>query len=160
MRKVPFELPFVLGLAVLALTGCKGQTVAEAAKPVTESQARTVVSDFAKAVQSMDVATIDKWYADEAVGYDPELPDRIDGKVAMHVANARFVDMKFDHAEMPNPKIQILSPGMFIASGLSHFTSSAGKVKKADIRYTEVFKQQSDGNWQTVHEHLDFPPKA
>lgn len=153
------KMPFVLGLTAVALAGCAQKPTTQAAQPVTQSQAQAVVSDFGKAVQSMDLAAIDRWYADDVVGYDPGAPDRIDGKISMHVTNARFVDMKFDHAEMPTPKIQILGPDLFIASGLSHLTGSAGKVKKADIRYTEVFRKQSDGTWQTVHEHLDFAHK-
>lgn len=160
MRKVPLGVPFVLSLAVIALTGCKQQPTADAAQPVTEAQAKTVVTDFAKTIQSMDLTALDKWYADDVVGYDPQAPDPVEGKVSMHVANARFIDMKFDHADMPDPEIQILSPDLFVASGFSHLTSSTGKMKKADLRYTDIFKKQADGTWQLIHEHLDFPPKT
>lgn len=159
------NLSFALGLAALTLggtglAGCGQNTVVDAAQPVTEAEAQTVLADFSKAVQSMDLTAIDKWYNDDVVAFDPEAPARIDGKVSMHVANARFVDLKFDHAEMPDPKIQIIGPNLFIASGLAHLTSSTGKTKEAAFRYTEVFQKQADGTWQSINEHLDFPPKA
>ncbi|KHK91303.1 YybH family protein [Novosphingobium malaysiense] len=154
------NIQFALGLAALTLggvgiAGCSTQTTAEAAQPLTEAQADAVLADFAEAVGSMDLGTIDKWYADDIVAFDAGEPGRISGKVSMHVANARFVDMKFDHAEMPDAKIQILGPDLFIASGLAHLTSTAGKVKEADYRYTEVFQKQADGSWQSIHEHID-----
>lgn len=150
---------FALCLAALSLAGCSQQPKTEAVQPLTEAQAKVVVDSFVQAIQSMDVAKIDAMYADNVVGFDPGKPDRVDGKVAMHVMNVQYADMKFDHVEMPDPKIQILSPDLFIASGVSHFTSSTGKVKEADIRYSEVFRKQADGSWQVVHEHLDYPPK-
>ncbi|MCT2400776.1 YybH family protein [Novosphingobium mangrovi (ex Huang et al. 2023)] len=159
MRKVPFALCLAgLTLGGAGLAGCSQKTATETAEPVTKAEAQSVLADFAQAAQSMDLPMIDKWYDDDVIAYDAFGPDVIDGKVSMHVANARFVDMKFDHVEMPDPKIQILGPDLFIASGKVHLTSSAGKEKEADMRYTEVFRKKADGSWVTVHEHIDVPP--
>jgi ketosteroid isomerase-like protein len=160
MRRVSL----VLGLAALSLAapmmaGCNEKPAAQAVEPVTEAQARAVLVEFGKALQSMDMVKLDEWYSDDIVAYDAGKAEMITGKVSMHIANALFADMKFDHVEMPDPKIQILGPDLFIASGLSHFTSSTGKVKEADIRYSEVMHRQADGAWKSVHEHIDFPPK-
>ncbi|MCJ2177462.1 YybH family protein [Novosphingobium album (ex Hu et al. 2023)] len=161
MQKFPFAVSLAaLTLGSAGLAGCGQKTTTEAIQPVTEAEAKSVVADFATAAQSMDLPAIDKWYNDDVVAFDPQETGHILGKVSMHVANARFVDMKFDHADMPDPKIQILGPGQFIASGLAHLTSSTGKEKEADFRYTEVFQKQADGSWQSIHEHIDFPPKA
>lgn len=150
---------FALGLAVLTLAGCNQDSKVEAVEPLTQADATAVLDEFKDALQSMDLQKIDAMYADNVVAFDANAPDRIDGKIALHVMNAQFVDMKFDHAELPAPKIQILGPDLFIASGLSRFTSSTGKVKEAEVRYTEVMKKQADGTWQSIHEHIDFPPK-
>lgn len=156
---------FALGLAALTLGGaglsaCNSQPAVEAAPPLTEAQAGAILSDFAKAMGSMNLTGIDKWYANDIVAYEPEKAGRVSGKVTMHVSNAQFVDMKFDKSEMPDPKIQILGPNLFIASGLARLTSSAGKVKEAEIRYTEVFQKQADGSWQSIHENLAYPPET
>lgn len=154
MQKTAFAAVF----CSLLLTACGAAEEQPRTDPVTEAQAKSVVQDFAGALESLNLATVDKWYADDIVAFDAGDPDRISGKVSMHVANARFLDMKFDDVEMPDPRIQILGPDMFIASGTSRFSSSTGKVKEADIRYTEVFRRQSDGSWKSVHEHIDFVP--
>lgn len=159
------NVSFALGLAALTLGGaglsaCNSQPAAEAAPPLAETQAGAILSDFAKAMGSMDLTAIDKWYANDIVAYEPGDSGRISGKVTMHVSNAQFVDMKFDKAEMPDPKIQILGPDLFIASGVAHLTSSAGKVKDAEIRYTEVFQKQADGSWQSIHENAAYPPES
>lgn len=154
------NLPFALCLAVLPLAGCSNEPKAEAAQPLTEADAKAVVDNFSQAIQSMDVAKIDAMYADNVVGFDPSSPDRVDGKVAMHVMNVQFAAMKMDHVDMSDPKIQIIGPDLFIASGLSRFTSSTGKVKSTQVRYSEVFQKQADDSWKVIHEHLDFPPKA
>ena len=151
---------FALGLAALSLAGCSQQPAAQAAQPLTQADAQAVLDDFARALSSMDLQKVDDMYAADVVAFDPGKPERIGGKVALHVMNAQYVDMKFNHVEMPEPKFQILGPDLFIASGTAHFTGTDGKTKEGDVRYSEVFQKQPDGNWQSIHEHLDYPPKT
>ena len=150
-------MSIALACGSLLLASCEQK--ATPPSPVTEAE-MTTAFDAAKAAWiSMDIAKVDSLYADDVVAFDVAAPNPVEGKAAMHKFNEVFIGMKFDAAQMRNDRLRALGPDAFIASGIAHFTSTAGQVKEADIRYSETFQKQADGSWKIVHEHIDFPPK-
>lgn len=146
-------------LPVLALAFVTSACQQKPAAPVSEAEANTVLDTAKAAWASMDGAKMDLLYADNVTNIDVGAPGLNEGKDAVHKLNASFASMKFDKADFNPSKIVPLGADTFIAMGIAHFTSSTGKVKQADIRFSEVFRKQADGSWKIVHEHISFPPK-
>lgn len=154
-------LPLIALLVATTVGGCS-QGAADEAKlaPVTTEAASKAFDSASQAWTSMNAAKIDAIYADNVVAFDPGYPATINGLGALAPQNAKFAKLAFDGMRMTDRDIVPLGPTMFMATGVSHLTSSADAAKSMDVRFTEIFSRQPDGSWKIIHEHLSDVPEG
>ncbi|MFL6782262.1 MAG: YybH family protein [Sphingomicrobium sp.] len=147
-----------LGLASLALAGCKLQQ-SPAAAPLTTAEATRIAETAEASFTTGDVKAIMAQYAAGAVMFDAGQPAfSTDRKVQTGWAQG-FVSMKPADYHVPDRQIQLLGANAFISSGTETFTIESGSARPTiSIRFTDVFQRQRDGSWKIVHEHLSMPP--
>ena len=145
-----------LGLAALALSGCKLQ---HSAQPVTKAEATRIAEAAEANFTTGDVKKIMAQYADGAVMFDSSHAGlSTDRKVQTGWAQD-FVSMKPADYHVPDRQVQVLGPDAFVSSGTEVFTIAAGNARpQISARFTDVFQRQSDGSWEIVHEHVSLPP--
>jgi len=145
-----------LGLAALALSGCKLQ---HSAQPVTKAEATRIAEAAEANFTTGDVKKIMAQYADGAVMFDSSHAGlSTDRKVQTGWAQD-FVSMKPADYHVPDRQVQVLGPDAFVSSGTEVFTIAAGNARpQISARFTDVFQRQSDGSWKIVHEHVSLPP--
>ena len=145
-----------LGLAALALSGCKLQ---HSAQPVTKAEATRIAEAAEANFTTGDVKKVMAQYADGAVMFDSSHAGlSTDRKVQTGWAQD-FVSMKPADYHVPDRQVQVLGPDAFVSSGTEVFTIAAGNARpQISARFTDVFQRQSDGSWKIVHEHVSLPP--
>jgi len=145
-----------LGLAALALSGCKLQ---HSAQPVTKAEATRIAEAAEANFTTGDVKKIMAQYGDGAVMFDSSHAGlSTDRKVQTGWAQD-FVSMKPADYHVPDRQVQVLGPDAFVSSGTEVFTIAAGNARpQISARFTDVFQRQSDGSWKIVHEHVSLPP--
>ena len=145
-----------LGLAALALSGCKLQ---HSAQPVTKAEATRIAEAAEANFTTGDVKKVMAQYADGAVMFDSSHASlSTDRKVQTGWAQD-FVSMKPADYHVPDRQVQVLGPDAFVSSGTEVFTIAAGNARpQISARFTDVFQRQSDGSWKIVHEHVSLPP--
>jgi len=145
-----------LGLAALALSGCKLQ---HSAQPVTKAEATRIAEAAEANFTTGDVNKVMAQYADGAVMFDSSHAGlSTDRKVQTGWAQD-FVSMKPADYHVPDRQVQVLGPDAFVSSGTEVFTIAAGNARpQISARFTDVFQRQSDGSWKIVHEHVSLPP--
>jgi len=145
-----------LGLAALALSGCKLQ---HSAQPVTKAEATRIAEAAEANFTTGDVKKVMAQYADGAVMFDSSHAAlSTDRKVQTGWAQD-FVSMKPADYHVPDRQVQVLGPDAFVSSGTEVFTIAAGNARpQISARFSDVFQRQSDGSWKIVHEHVSLPP--
>ena len=145
-----------LGLAALALSGCKLQ---HSAQPVTKAEATRIAEAAEANFTTGDVKKVMAQYADGAVMFDGSHPTFSTDRKAQTDWARDFVSMKPADYHVPDRQVQVLGPDAFVSSGTEVFTIAAGNARpQISARFTDVFQRQSDGSWKIVHEHVSLPP--
>jgi ketosteroid isomerase-like protein len=147
-----------LGLATLALTGCKLQQ-AQDAQPLSTADATRIAEAAEANFTTGDAKAVMRQYAEGAVMFDAAQPAfTADRKVQTGWAQA-FVSMKPADYHVPDRQVQILGPNVFVSSGTEMYTIASGSARPTiSLRFSDVFQRQRDGSWKIVHEHLSMPP--
>ena len=140
----------------LAAAGCQ-----KAPPPAISEADAAAAADATQTVwTSMDAAKVEALYTKDIVGFDPSAAPLSTDWANWDKLQKAFADMKFDGITVPDRKIQILDADTFVASGTATMTSKDGKVKSAEMRFTDVYQKQADGKWLIANEHVSFVPKA
>jgi uncharacterized protein (TIGR02246 family) len=146
-------------VASTAIAACNQKAAAPApAAAVSEADATAAADATQAAWTTMDVAKIDAVYAPDVVGFDPADPPLSTTWDNWHKLQQGFAAMKFDGISVPDRKIQLLDDDTFVVSGTGNLTSTAGEMKAATMRFTDVYEKQADGRWLIVNEHVSFAP--
>lgn len=147
-------------LIVLAAAGCQEKAAEPAAVTVSEADAAAAADATQAAWATMDVAKIEAPYAKDVVAFDPMVAPLSTTWDNWHKLQQGFADMKFDKFVVADRKIQILDANTFIVSGTADVTSTAGPMKAAKMRFTDVYHKGDDGKWWIVNEHVSLPPSG
>lgn len=148
-----------IGLAACSQQAAKPAHPAEAAT-VSEADAAAIADATQAAWTTMDVAMIEAPYARDVVAFDPGVAPLSTTWANWHKLQQGFAAMKFDKISVPDRKIQRVDADTFIVSGTGTMTSTAGKLKSATLRFTDVYQKQPDGKWLIVNEHASMAPAA
>ncbi|MEO6247067.1 MAG: DUF4440 domain-containing protein [Sphingomicrobium sp.] len=131
-----------------------------AAKPISEAEAKAATDATVATWASMDAKKIDALYAPDVVGFDISAPGLSTDRANWTKNQQSFADGKFDKVVVRESKTQVLDGDDFIFSSTSDGTSSAGPIKVATFRCTDVFRKQADGKFLIVNEHCSGVPKS
>ena len=149
------RLALTVAGAAIALAGCSN-----AAKSLTQDEAKAIVDKAEASWTSGDTAKIMAFYAPGAVMFDVVAPAPTTNRGVQTKWTDSFVAMKPSNLRVPDKRVQVLDADTIIASGTGTVDAAAPKPGPVSIRYTDVYQKQADGNWLIVHEHLSDVPKG
>ena len=144
-----------MAIVTVAQTGAVARTA-----PITPVTAAKIADDTIAAWLSQDAARIKAMYGDDLAAFDTSSPALVVDRSTWNKAQDEFATLGMDGATQRARKIQILSPDIFVMSGVWDVTNSAKPAYNAAIRCTLVYHRDAKGHWPIVAEQCSFSPKA
>lgn len=143
------------------LVACKpAVTDAPAAAAPTAEEAAKIVDDAEASFTSGDASKIMAHYTQDAVFFDPGYNEPTNDRATATKWAEGFVALKPTAYSPGNRMLQVLGTDTIISSGVGTMDATGPKgPAKMPLRYTNVYRKQSDGSWLIVHEHLSSLPK-
>jgi ketosteroid isomerase-like protein len=153
LNKVSF---FMFTLLVL---GFSSSTLAQSAVPSVEDDIIALTYKLWKAEDDKDMATRNKYTADDYTEFNSEYATRIEGKAKnFNLSDANAKGGTSLANEMLNPKVQVFGDVAILSYNYAGvLKDNSGKVTGSKAKSTRVYVNMN-GTWKLVHANFGMDP--
>ena len=147
---------FVVGCILLILSA---ELNAQTSMNSTENEIIALTYKIWKAENENDMATRNKYIADDYTEFNPVFSTRVDGKTkSFTLTDANSAGGKSLADEMLNPKVQVYGNTAILTYNFAGIIrSNDGKVVPSKAKSTRVYVKM-DGDWKLVHANFAMDP--